>query len=101
MLAMGFLDESTCNEEIKDEGKNSIRTKFKTESIVSNAQTRVNDNSKRKRVTDLPLEVNIRLLSKWRDSKLHPIKLRSLSVPSFLMVFLKITNITFATMNAT
>jgi hypothetical protein len=101
MLAMGFLDESTCNEEIRDECKDSIRTKFKTESTVNNAQNRVNDNSKRKRVIELPLEIKIRLLCKWRDSKLHPVKLRSLSVASFLMGFLKIRNITFATMNAT
>ena len=101
MLAMGFLDESTYNEEIIYEGKDSIRTKFKTKSTINNAQNRVNHNSKNKRVSNLPLEVNIRLLYKWRDSKLHPVKLISLSVASFLISFLKFTNITFTTLNAT
>jgi len=72
---MGSLDDSTCSEEIRDEGKDSIRTKFKAESTVNNAQNGGNDNSKKKRAAGLPLEVGIRLLCKWRDSKLHPVKI--------------------------
>ncbi|XP_057838519.2 histone acetyltransferase of the MYST family 1 isoform X2 [Cryptomeria japonica] len=69
---MGSLNDSIGNADVRhDNGKDLMRYKIKTENTLNNGG---NDNSKRRRVCPLPLEVGTRAQCRWRDSKLHPVK---------------------------
>eukprot|EP01018_Ginkgo_biloba_P004810 Gb_36892 [translate_table: standard] len=78
---MGSLEEPIGKGDIKEEvedltwdSKSNIKIEPFSQNIVTSLENGLDDNSKKRKFSCLPLEVGTRILCKWRDSKLHPVK---------------------------